>query len=86
MIGLYELLGNPTTQLIVPPGPINYNQFMLQKHSDFVKTMNGLKMSKDRIPGKSFTSSVSVKSLPFSKNWTAEGYVTEVGNQVCNDS
>ena len=59
---------------------------MLQKHSDFVKTMNGLKLSKDRIPGKPFISSVSVKSLPLSKNWTAEGYVTEVGNQVCDDS
>ena len=27
VIGLYKLLGNPTTQLIEPPGPFNDNIF-----------------------------------------------------------
>ena len=27
VIGFYELLGNPTTQLIEPPGPYNVNIF-----------------------------------------------------------
>ncbi|XP_052084827.1 procathepsin L-like [Mytilus californianus] len=57
------------------------NSYSDMKHEEFVKIMMGLKISANPIPGKPFVPTVEVGRLPDTMNWTALGYVTEVGNQ-----